>query len=367
MQRSIRGALASVVLVLVAAAPAAAAPGPAVSVRIEGENGTLVARTTVQTSTDPVPGNNCSGTSVAGVIEKASNGNWDRGPNFTQTILGETHDFTPNDFWSTWRNLKPTAGICDEQVNEGDDVLIQFSTAGPPNYAPDHWPVVLTVPAVAETGQAVPVRVQESQPDEFGSRGVGTLVPGAGFTVSGGGASAVTGSDGTATMTLPVTGTAALRATKDGRGRSATEAVCVHVAGDGLCNTPVPPAPPVVRPLTVLPLAGITAGQRFVLSRAPRLLRGKIDPGTEGLIQVRLRLRRTVGARCSFYSLVRERFLARRCAAGGFSYLLGSRADWSYLLPFRLPPGRYDLTVRAVARFGRVVRRDVSFTVYANR
>src|SRR5215213_9300595 len=65
LQLHLRSAgLAAGLLTLVVAAPAPAA-GPTVNVRVEGENGTLLERTTVTLSGEPVPGNTgCDGNSV---------------------------------------------------------------------------------------------------------------------------------------------------------------------------------------------------------------------------------------------------------------------------------------------------------------
>ena len=47
-----------------------------------------------------------------------------------------------------------------------------------------------------------------------------------------------------------------------------------------------------------------------------------------------------------------EKWRRRPCSADGFFYTIGDRADWSYLLPERLGPGRYDLHAMAVDRAG---------------
>ena len=68
-------------LLLLAATPAGAA-GPAdVTLRVEGRADTLLARTTVRTTTSPVnkdgqAGHDCTGTSVAGALEVATAGAW---------------------------------------------------------------------------------------------------------------------------------------------------------------------------------------------------------------------------------------------------------------------------------------------------
>ncbi|MDX6648320.1 MAG: hypothetical protein QOJ97_271 [Solirubrobacteraceae bacterium] len=364
-------ALAVAFLVLsLGAVPAVAAPGPTVTVRIEGENDTLLPRTAVTTSTDPVPGSGCAGTSVAGAIEVATGGNWDR-QSFTQTILSETHAFANNDYWAEWLNNKSGGGICSDMLAPGDEVvmLVDFSS---PTYAPSIFPVVVEgVPATAQRGTPFTVTVVEYYSAD-GAIGSGTRTPVQGATVSGGGASAVTGADGKATLSMPAAGSFKLKAVKSSRARSAAEPVCVHDGNDGTCGTPgpgapnpTPPAPP-PPPDTRLPaisVTGISPGQRFSLRRAPRLLRGVVDPGPAGVHLVRFRLRRAAGGRCTFYSAVTERFRPARCASPGFFYRLGDRPTWEYLLPARLAAGIYVLDVRVMDRWGREVTKSVRFTV----
>ena len=76
-----------------------------------------------------------------------------------------------------------------------------------------------------------------------------------------------------------------------------------------------------------------------------------------------VRLRRVVGRRCSYFSAVVERFRRGSCRATWFLYGLGDRPAWEYLLPARLTPGRYVLTVRVMDRWGREVTERVRFVV----
>lgn len=363
-------AVATLLAALCVAAPAAlAAPGPAVTVRIEGETQTLLPRTTVTTSTDPVPGSGCPGTSVAGALEVATNGNWDR-QSLTQTILGETHDFSRNDYWAEWLNNRYGGGICNDIVVEGDEILMLVDFSGS-NFEPTVFPVVLEgVPATAQRGAPFTVTVVEYRSSD-GAIGSGTRTPLAGATVSGGGASATTGSDGTATLTMPATGSFTLRAVKSPNARSASEPLCVHDGNDGTCGTVAPGAgggaTVADTRMPVASIAGIRNRQRFSRRRAPRLLRGTVDPGAAGVHAVRFRLRRAVGRRCWFYSTVQERFRRGRCDASWFLYRVGDRPTWEYLLPARLAPGRYVLDVRVMDRWGREVMERVRFTVLRGR
>jgi len=326
---------------------------------IEGENATLLPRTQVTTSTDPVPVSNCPGTSVAGAIELATHGNWDHANGgFTSTILGETHSFANSDYWAEWLNGKYGGGVCSDMLAPGDDIVMLVDFSPPPDYAPTVFPVSLqNVPASAERGAPFTVKVAENVTD--GTPGTGTPTPVAGATVSGGGAAGTTGPDGTVALSMPSTGTFALQAVKSSRARSETENVCVHDPEDGACGTVAIAPHRVLQSSITSPHAGLV----FAAGRGPRLLSGTIDPGTDGLDRVRLRLRRTRAGRCAFYSVRTERWLRRRCDAGALAYTISSRPVWSYLLPSRLGPGEYRLTVYAIDSGFNAVPATIDFTV----
>jgi hypothetical protein len=62
---------------------------------------------------------------------------------------------------------------------------------------------------------------------------------------------------------------------------------------------------------------------------------------------VRLKLTRRVGKRCWSFSGSRERFIGQRCRRGHW-FKVGDTASFDYLLPEKLPRGRYVLDVLAV-------------------
>jgi hypothetical protein len=341
-------------------AVAVAAPGPTVAVRVEGESQTLLPRTVVTTSTDPVPESGCSGTSVAGAIEVATKGNWDHAQGgFTSTILGETHNFSNNnDYWFEWLNGKGGNGVCNDQVQNGDEILMLVDhSTGNPDFAPTVFPMtVVESPAKVNRGTAFTVRVSEIHTAN-GFPGTGDPRPAAGATVSGGGTSATTDSEGRATLALPNNGTFSLRAHRgpgDGNAsRSIPVAVCVHDGDDGTCGT-LPPRPvPLTgaRPLErILPsgyVFGIRMERIFRQGRAPRLLRGTAYPDESGIRDVRLRLWRHYRGRCWFWSAAREELVQSRCGRRD-SFSVGRGLAWSYLLPEQLPPGHYHLDMIAV-------------------
>jgi len=358
-------------LLLIAAAPAAAAPAT-VTLRVEGKTDTLVPRTSVTTTTTAVnkdgqAGHTCTGTSVAGALEVATGGQWTAtwDPNFKYFltgIKGET-PATP-EFFSLWINGKESQlGVCDAELQQGDDVLFYVARcdAGPPpDYActnPPVRPLELTVPSTAAAGTPFSVKVVELAPD-------GTATPTEGATVSGGGASATTGADGTTTMTLPASGEVVLRAAKANRARSASETVRV---GDVACSCVPPPPTPPRPPALGGAITSIREQQSFARRRAPRTLRGTVVADA-GVQQIRLRLTRNDRGRCQTFDGARERFvrLSRCGATRGRWFAVGDRAQWSYLLPARLGRGRWVLDIEVTDRTGArtVLARGTSRVVF---
>lgn len=378
LHRSSLGFLA-VVLAFACAAPATAFANLSVTVRVEGENATLLPPT--QVSLDPstpvqLTDATCAGDTAAAALDKATAGNWDR-KQFTQTILGETHDgSTRNDYWAEWIGTPsvPYAiaqnGICTQQMVDGGTLLMNFDLFT--NTAPyiTYRPIVLQgVPASAQRGSPFTVTVTEYDDQ-------GNASPLAGATVAGGGVSATTDGAGHATITLPSTGVASLQATAPNAVRSPHVSVCVHDGNDGTCGTTAP-GQPVATPAPAVPCAtnghdglcgtkdttpalgqikGVLEQQRFARGKGPRTLTGIANADASGLRLVQLRLERNDRNRCSTFDGARERFVRmRRCGAQRAKWFsAGTKSPWSYLLPSRLPRGRYVLDVRTTDGAGNV-------------
>ncbi|MGI8730093.1 MAG: hypothetical protein ACR2LK_08920 [Solirubrobacteraceae bacterium] len=360
---------------LCAASPALAAPAD-ISVRIEGSSATLVPRTALRTTTAPVnkdgqPGHQCSGTSAAGALELATGGDWggswfDAFGYSVERIRGESHVFPSPDYYGIWINNRAAAeGVCGatSELQQGDELLIFVDRCefDPVTSACSNAPVVplgLTVPRLVRPGVPFTVSVVEYAAD-------GTSTPAAGATVGGGAAAATTNAAGAAVVTIARPGPAILRATKPGRARSATEGVCASTGSDGACGSAVPGAPSST-PACVTDgrdglcgtrdrsapggqVTGIREQQRFARGKGPRRLRARIDSDPSGLLTVKLRLTRTVGRRCSYFSGRFERLRRSKCGAeNGFWFAVGDRERVDYLLPARLPRGRYVLDVNVV-------------------
>jgi hypothetical protein len=67
---------------------------------------------------------------------------------------------------------------------------------------------------------------------------------------------------------------------------------------------------------------------------------------------ISLRLRRTYHGRCWAYNGARESLVRVRCRQGSFFRVASGGEAFSYLLPSRLPPGRYVLDAQATDAAG---------------
>ena len=362
------------VVVLGALTPGALATPVTVNLRIEGKTSTIFegpVTTDAKTLTKDASGPHaCDGTNAGanptpgptmttalddGAI--AGGFTWDgtwSPPDFFITRVGPDAN-TSTEFWGYAYNWQTSSvGGCQQQVSTGDDVLFGF------DYFSKSALLRLSGPATAEADQPVTVTVVDGQ---SGSPAAGALVGGT-----------LTGPDGKATVMFSSTGVQRLKAERPDALRSNALAICVRRGDDGTCGATGPggaagtPGPgaggaPADTRGAAVSFVGIADGQRFTRRRAPRLLRGTVDPGAAGIHLIRFRLRRVVGARCWFYSAAQERFRRGSCAADWFLYRLGDRPSWEYLLPSRLGPGQYALTVRVMDRWAREVTRRVRFRV----
>jgi hypothetical protein len=326
---------------------AGAAP---VSVRVVGDAVGVEAAVDVPSVAGPAT---CQNNSAAGALDIAVAGDWDHQP-FSSTILGETHTYVPaREYWNLWVNgVYSLVGLCDYKVNAGDRllVLVQRDSAA---FAPTVFPLELSgVPQSVGTGVPFTVTVTEQRAVPDATTTTTTPTPIAGATVSGGGASAQTDGAGHATITLSTAGNVVLRAARPGN--VASDAVpLTAVAPAGSLATP--PPPPVFTRDRSAPAANIRAiaeGRRFGRGFGPRELHVRVDPDPSGLLTVKLRLTRIDRGRCSYFSGRSERFVVTGrgdCSARkGFWFAVGDREQTNYLLPGRLPRGRYVLDANAI-------------------
>jgi hypothetical protein len=349
MSHRLSGLLTQAVLMLAVLAPAAQATP--VTVRIVGD---LVAIDTKPIETTGAAVGTCAGHTAAEAIDKAVEGDWDRMA-FVQTILDETHDYTANnDYWNFWINdTYAQEGICTYAVKPGDRILMLVQHDDPPG-TPSVFPLALSgVPASVVAGTPFTVTVNEQRTDGMTT----TPAPIGGARVSNGSEIlATTDAGGHATITLASAGSTTLFAVRSGNVESEPAVVTV-VAPTGTSTPPPAPAPgssssgPDSTPPSSA-IVGIAEGQRFARGAAPRRLRAQVAPDPSGLLGVKLRLTRNDRGRCTYFSGKFERFRlnhkARCAASAGKWFGVGDRSAVDYLLPARLPRGRYVLDVNAI-------------------
>jgi hypothetical protein len=365
----------TVLLALLMPSAALAADPGTVTVRVEGDADTLLVRTVVPASGAALvrDGNTCPGDSAAAALDRASGGSWAGtwNPSFSDweltTIKGESHSFSAAAYWGFFLDeAVANAGICTQKVQAGDRLL--FAPA-PSNFDPVGVLTLDGVPATIAPGTPFKVTVKRAAttyggPPDF--LPITENVPLAGATIAlPAGGTATTGADGTAAITLATGGPVSLRATHTGDVRSAAESVCATTGTDGLCGSVRPSAatsgatatardttPPLAR------IARLREGQKFKRGKAPRTLSGSVAVDGSGLKDVELRITRRSGKRCEAYDGGGESWVRPQLCGteGGRFFSIGNRADWSYLLPAALTPGRYVLDIRTIDNAGNVTR-----------
>ncbi len=347
-----------------------------VTVRVEGESATLLPLTAVTLGKLDPFATGCPANSVNAALNlgvESVGGTWDHGTaegskgDFTQTILGESHIFDDNETtWDVWVDDKWGGGICETLLTEGEEVLVAADYDPQPAYAPTRLPLVISgSPQSVQAGAPFSLEVEKvhTRPGTYPEEGEGTPEPEPGVLVAGGGASAVSGEGGVATLTLTSVGEVTLDATKAGDVPAAPVTICVHNGNDGNCGTPGPGSPGPAGgdagssgtgvagfqsskvPALVAQLTGLREGHVYGVRQAPRLLTGDVTSGAP-ISSVSIELHRRYRGRCSEYSGLRERFVPARCGQGRF-FKVSSNGVFSYLLPAPLGPGRYVLDVEA--------------------
>lgn len=248
-------------------------------------------------------------------------------------------------------------GGCQIALAPGTEVLWAY------NYFNLAHLLALSGPASVNAGTPFTVHVADGRTGEpIVGASIGTF---AGGTTSPLGSASATDASGNATVTLSSTGSVELKATQSESVRSNAIAVCVHSGEDGNCGTGTTarsvvvvvsqgakPSSPPATALTARVL-GISSGRVYSRGQGPRVLRGTVKVATGGTLrQVRIRLQRRVGRRCLNFSGRQERFVySRKCSPAAF-FSVGDSESFSYLLPSRLPAGRYAFDVQAVEATG---------------
>jgi hypothetical protein len=239
-------------------------------------------------------------------------------------------------------------GGCQIALAPGNEVLWAY------NYFNLSHRLKLSGPASAEPGRPFAVHVVDAQTGAaMAGAAVGTLAGGVTTPAAG---APTTDAEGNVAVTLPSTGMVALKATRAESVRSNAIVVCVHAGNDGACGTTVPP-PPLQRGFEgdVPLIRGLTNHGIYARRNAPRILAGVVDLRAGGTLgDVRISLQRTFRHRCFNFSGVRVRFVrTHRCGHASF-FSVGGSQSFSYLLPARLPAGRFVFSMEAVEANGRI-------------
>ena len=340
--------LGLVLLAALAAASLASAAPVTVNLRLEGKTATYF-EGSVTTDTRTVDGhdgtgahpcdNGASAPTAGAALAAASDagafswvGQWSASLSdlLVTTIGGETPDFSVDQtFWGFYVNgAAAQTGVCHTPLSAGDDLVLAVAK-GTENV------LKLTSPASAQQGQPAQLTVTDA----------GTGAPVAGASVGG----ATTDAAGHASVTFATAGDHSLKAAGPNAIRSNAAHVCVYASLDGTCGTPHVQVPGTIPAPLRAALTGIADGRRFAAGRGPRTLTGHVVTGSAGLLAVKLRLTRRHAGRCQYYSGRLERLRDTRCGRA-FWFGVGRDADFSYLLPARLPSGRYVLDVEAIDR-----------------
>ncbi len=278
MSRSIRHSRRLLLALLLAALAASALPAVAgaalATIRVEGEDETLVAPTQVTIGAAERPALSwdndadlnrlmdprCTADTAYQAVELVTQGNWDR-RQFASTVMGESHTFSINDYWVVYHDdviytawAYSDVGLCDLHLREGSVILLQAAVSGPfPDFIPDSVPLEIQrrTPASGdfELGDDLRIDVTAWIPDDVigTENGRGLLVvgpsearPAVGYTVSGPGIEErTTDANGEAEIEFNAAGESVeVRVERPGSstnwGRSSIF-VCVEDGLEGLC------------------------------------------------------------------------------------------------------------------------------------
>ena len=347
----------AVLMTLSFCAPAWAAPAT-VQLRVEGATTTLFegpvttdGKTITKDASGPHPcdgtnggANPASGPTMTSALDDGQqaggyswDGTWFTFGDFGVNRIGPDAQ-TTTQFWGYTLNFtQVTMGGCQIRVQTGDQVLFAYDL-----FSKQHL-LKLTGPSAAAVGQPVTVRVMDGANDS----------PLANVSVAG----ATTGADGTAQVTFDSPGVRRIKAERADSIRSNALSIAVGAAGQATAHAVARLAD---RTAPRVSLTSLRPNARY--RRGPRLLAGSVaDAG--GILQSYFRLRRTARGGCSWYSAKRERFSRpRSCRRARFNRV-GVSGRFSYLLPERLPRGRYLLELKALDRALNVSTRRVRFSV----
>jgi hypothetical protein len=208
------GAVAALALVLTAPALGA---GSSITVRVEGLKRTLLPATVAHAESGSVtkagaPKGSCPGSTAIGYLDSATHHKWagrdssGLGLEIT-SVLGETHNFSTKGFyWGLWLNNKfASVGLCDLKLKPGDQLLL-----APAPGSGTVSPIIVSAPKSAKAGTPFTVKATYFKTLKHGTK----LTALQGAKVTGG--AAVTGKNGTVSVTAAKAGKLTVVATEKG-------------------------------------------------------------------------------------------------------------------------------------------------------
>jgi hypothetical protein len=236
-------------------------------------------------------------------------------------------------------HVAPPVGSDQTPLAQGDSVLWYFGAADGAREL-DVAPASDRVAA----GSAFTVAVTSYAAD-------GTSAPGAGATVTYGGASAVADAAGRASFVAQAAGTRTVTATRAGDIRSAARAVCSYADDPAACNLPAAPAgavPAAAGGDTVAPGSRITHPRIGSRPRVVRAIRGVAGPDRSDVARVEVALARRVGTQCRFRARSGGLTPPRPCSRQLYLTARSSGGEWALGLGRGLLPGVWRVWSRAV-------------------
>ncbi len=375
--RSSRSLLAALLCCLAFAPPALAGQPSTVTVRIQGLGGeTLLEQTQVTTNATPIAvegGGICEGTSAGGAVYDATGGRW-KAKNQSEGIelqglegldLPEFSSTEPSGiYWALWLEGKYAEhGICSQPIASGQHIVLfpQCYATGPlcPSATtPANFLTAIPAATTTNVGQQVPVTLGALNTE---TAAADSSLP-EGDQLSDGAQTFAPGANGVAEVSFSAPGLYTLQAHAPDSVASDPFTICVHNGDDGTCGTPLPAhggpeiisPPPPKQPVDLASAGGAASGHTYSRRRTPRVLTGSVEVPSGGTLrEVRLSLQRSRRGRCWAFNGARAAFVRIRCGTVRF-FKVANTSSFSYLLPTRLPAGRYVYEVQAVSDAGVV-------------
>ena len=268
----------------------------------------------------------------------------------TRVGTDENENNAPFASWGFAVNETTSAvGGCQIALVPGSEVLWAYNYFNLPHR------LRLSGPASAVLGMPFAVHVTDGQTGEsLSGASIGQLVSGVTSAIP---SISTTDASGNATVTLAHTGVSILKATRAESVRSNGLTVNVVPISACACVGVAPTPLPLITKPDVAKIAGVKNGHVYSRHSAPRVLKGVVEiPPGGTLKQVRIRLERRYRGHCWDFSGSRVRFVrARKCDTASF-FSVGGSESFSYLLPARLPKGRYVFDIEGVDSAGHVTK-----------